>query len=146
MTRKLKVLSLLIVLSTALAAGMYAAGSANAATSSSAEMTARTVTLGVQSANARLVVTVPAAQASPDGVNCYFPTCGWEFTHSQTVGLYAGSQAAVLAACHHYLSHVGLTYVCDAVAAWIAVHLAPKSNQCLYVSTLPVGVIKYVTC
>jgi hypothetical protein len=112
----------------------------------SASRSAGKVTLGVQTAGARFVVTMPAAQASPDGVTCYFPTCGWEFSHAQTVALFAGSEAAVLAVCNQLLDPVGLAYVCDGIATWIGAHLAPKSKQCLYVSILPVGVIKYVTC
>jgi hypothetical protein len=113
----------------------------------SASRSAHTVTVAVESGRAApLVITMPAAPAIPNGFNCYFPTCGWEFSHAQTVGLYAGGTAAVLAACHHYLGPVGLTYLCDAIAGWVAAHLAPRAHQCLYVSTLPVGVIKYVSC
>lgn len=112
----------------------------------SASRSAKTVTVEVQSAQAApLIMTVPTTVV-PAGINCYFPTCGWEFSHAQTVGLWTGGFAVALAACHRYLGPVGLTYVCDAVAGWLSVHLAPKDNQCLYVSTLPVGVIKYVTC
>jgi hypothetical protein len=172
MKRKLRVLSLLTGLSTTvLAAGMFAATSASAATTSpsvattsassatltaansrgtatlSASRSADTVTLIVKSAPAAPLITRgPAGPGIPDGFNCYWPTCGWQFSHAQTVALFAGSTAAVLAACHRFLGHLGLTYVCDAIAAWISVHVAPKAHQCLYVSTLPVGVIKYVHC
>jgi hypothetical protein len=175
MKAKLRLLSLLTGMTTMLAAGLLVASSAGASTTSaatpahvssapaatalvtaahpsrtvilSASPSAHTVTVSVESAHAApLILTVPAAQAVPNGINCYFPTCGWEFSHAQTVALYAGTTAAALAACHHYLGAVGLTYVCDAVAAWLAVHAAPKAHQCLYVSTLPVGVIKYVSC
>jgi hypothetical protein len=113
----------------------------------SVSRSAKTVTLKAESGQAPpLVLTVRTSTITPKGVNCYFPTCGWEFSHAQTVGLWTGSFAAALAACHHYLGAVGLTYVCDAVAGWLATHIAPQAHQCLYVSTLPVGVIKYVSC
>ena len=165
MRKKFRVLSLLAGMSTTVvAAGMFAATSASAATTSasaaarpasaavsattmSVSREANTFTVAVRSGTAApLVVSAPAVPTIPNGLNCYFPTCGWEFSHAQTVALYVASNAAALAACHRYLGPVGLTYVCDAVAAWLSVHIAPKSNQCLYVSTLPVGVIKYVSC
>jgi hypothetical protein len=162
MRKQFRMLSLLAGLSTTVvAAGMFAATSASAATTSasvaaassrstvtlSVTRSANTVTLVARSGQAApLVVSAPAVPAISNGVNCYFPTCGWEFSHAQTVGLFAGGTAAVLAACHRYLGPVGLTYLCDAIAGWISAHLAPGKHQCLYVSTLPAGVIKYVSC
>ena len=77
---------------------------------------------------------------------CYFPTCGWQFSKAQTKALAAAGAAAALAACHKYLGPVGLQAVCAGLVAWIYEHAGPKANQCLYVSTLPPGVIKYVSC
>lgn len=126
---------------------MVTAAHAGQTVTLSASRSAHTVTVAVESGHAApVVITMPATHAIPDGFNCYFPTCGWEFSHAQTVGLYAGGTAAVLAACHRYLGPVGLTYLCDAIAGWVSAHLAPGPHQCLYVSTLPVGVIKYVSC
>jgi hypothetical protein len=95
-------------------------------------------------------LTVPAARTSPQdfiaisGRGAPYCRCGWEFTHAQTVALHAGGVAAAIATCLRFLP--GDTVVCAAVGAWLGAHVAPGAHQCLYVSTLPVGVIKYVSC
>jgi hypothetical protein len=42
--------------------------------------------------------------------------------HTVTVAVRSVGTAAVLAACHHYLGPVGLTYLRDAIAGWVVVH------------------------
>jgi hypothetical protein len=113
----------------------------------SASRSAGTVTVEVQSAGAATtVLTLHTSAITPDKVQCYFPTCGWQFSKAQTKALAAAGTAAALAACHRYLSPVGLQGLCTAVVAWILAHVGPGATQCLYVSTLPPGVIKYVSC
>jgi hypothetical protein len=53
--------------------------------------------------------------------------------------------AVAIAACHKYLGPVGLTDLCSGIAAWLLIHVHAK-GECLYVSTLPPGVIKFVKC
>jgi hypothetical protein len=164
--RKLRMFSLLIGLMTALSAGTMASAPAFAATSAgaahtasapssaahpgsaitlSASRSAGTVTVDVESAGATKVLTAPAA-IRPHGFQCYFPTCGWQFSKAQTKGLAAAGTAAALAACHKYLTPIGAEGLCAAIVAWVLSHVGPKSDQCLYISTLPPGVIKYVGC
>jgi hypothetical protein len=113
----------------------------------SASRSAGTVTVAVESAGvATKVLTLRASAITPDGVQCYFPTCGWQFSKAQTKALAAAGTAAALAACHRYLTPVGLQGLCSAVVAWVLAHVGPGTNQCLYISTLPPGVIKYVNC
>ena len=113
----------------------------------SASPSAGTVTVEVVSAGAApKVLILHTSTITPDGVQCYFPTCGWQFSKAQTKALAAAGTAAALAACHRYLTPVGLQGVCAGLVAWILSHVGPGANQCLYVSTLPPGVIKYVNC
>lgn len=113
----------------------------------SSNRSAGTVTVEVQTAGAATkVLTLKPSTITPDGVQCYFPTCGWQFSKAQTKGLAGLGTAAALTACHKYLQAVGLEGLCAGIVAWILAHVGPKSDQCLYVSTLPPGVIKYVDC
>jgi hypothetical protein len=160
----LRKLSVLAGLSTAiLAGGLLVSSSASAATATPAAHqapaaaaasevlsvpaahTTITLTAAQGEATMRVVTGAPlATQVIPRGIKCYFPTCGWEFSHAQTVALHAGGVAAAIATCLRFLP--GDTVVCAAVGAWLGAHVAPGAHQCLYVSTLPVGVIKYVSC
>jgi hypothetical protein len=113
----------------------------------SASRSAGTVTVEVESAGVTTkVLTLQTSVVTPDGVKCYFPTCGWQFSKPQTKALAGAGTAAALALCHRYLAHVGLEGACAGLVAWILAHVGPKADQCLYVSTLPPGVIKYVSC
>ena len=113
----------------------------------SASRSAGTVTVEVESAGATTsVITLHTSAVTPDGVQCYWPTCGWQFSKAQTKALAGAGTAVALAACHKYLVHVGLEGLCAGIVAWVLAHVGPKSDQCLYVSTLPPGVIKYVDC
>jgi hypothetical protein len=160
----LRKLSMLAGLSTALLiGGMIVSSSASAATATpaaprAAAATAASEVLSVPAANATITLTAAqgtatmritsgapsATQVTPRGFNCYFPTCGWEFSHAQTVALHTAGVAAAAAACLRILP--GDTIICATVAAWLGAHAAPGAHQCLYVSTLPIGVIKYVSC
>ena len=162
----LRKLSMLAGLSTAiLAGGLLVSSSASAATATPATHqapaaaaasevlsvpaahTTITLTAAQGTATMRVVTGAPlATQVIPRGIKCYFPTCGWEFSHKQTVALHAGGVAAAISTCVQLLGAEHLTTVCAAVGAWIGSHLAPGAHQCLYVSTLPFGVIKYVSC
>lgn len=113
----------------------------------SASRSAGTVTVQVEWAGgASQVLTLHTSAVTPDGVQCYWPTCGWQFSKAQTKALAGAGTAVALAACHKYLVHVGLEGLCAGIVAWVLAHVGPKSDQCLYVSTLPPGVIKYVDC
>jgi len=145
--------------------GMIVSSSASAATATPAAPHAATAAaasevLAVPAAHATITLTAAqgtatirfassapiATQVIPQGFNCYFPTCGWEFSHAQTKALHAAGVAAAVSYCIALLGPEHLTTVCAAVGAWIGTHTAPGAHQCLYVSTLPIGVIKYVHC
>jgi hypothetical protein len=158
-------LSMLAGLSTALLiGGMILSSSASASTATPAAhqapaAAAASEVLSVPAAHATITLTAAhgeattmrvvtgaplATQVVPRGIKCYFPTCGWEFSHAQTVALHAAGVATAIATCLRFLP--GHTTLCAAVGAWLGAHVAPGAHQCLYVSTLPVGVIKYVSC
>ncbi len=161
-------LSMLAGLSTALLiGGMILSSSASAATATPAAhqapaAAAASEVLSVPAAHATITLTAAqgeatmrvtsgaplATQVIPRGPNCYRPTCGWEFSHAQTVALHAGGVAAAVSTCVRFLGPEHLTTVCAAVGAWIGSHLAPGAHQCLYVATLPflLADIKYVKC
>ena len=106
-----------------------------------------TLTAAQGTATMRITSSAPSAtQVVPRGINCYFPTCGWEFSHAQLVALHAAGVAGAVSLCASLLGPEHLQSVCAAVGAWIGAHTKPGAHQCLYVSTLPIGVIKYVSC
>jgi len=160
----LRKLSMLAGLSTVLLiGGTVVSSSASAATATPAahQAAAASEVLSVPAAHATITLTAAqgtatmrvtssapsATQVVPRGPNCYFPTCGWEFTHKQTVALHAAGVAAAISTCIRFLGP-GAATLCSGVGAWIGAHAAPGPHQCLYVATLPfiLAAIKYVSC
>ena len=163
----LRKLSMLAGLSSALLiGGMIVSSSASAATATPAAPRAATAAaasevLAVPAAHATITLTAAqgtatarfarsapiATQVIPRGPNCYFPTCGWQFTHQQTVALHAAGVAAAIATRVRFLGP-GNSTLCAGVGAWIGAHAAPGPHQCLYVATFPflLAAIKYVHC
>jgi hypothetical protein len=161
----LRKLSMLAGLSTALLiGGTIVSSSASAATATPAahQAAAASEVLSVPAAHATITLTAAhgeatmritsggplATQVIPRGPNCYFPTCGWEFTHKQTVALHAAGVAGAVSICAGLLGPEHLQAVCAGVGAWIGAHTAPGPHRCLYVATLPflLAAIKYVSC